>query len=193
MRAMNPRDLPADARQILETLHAPARLVAHLTLVHDVADELIRALRTRWPDLPVDHDAVLFGAAIHDIGKVLHPNELDGPGNDHEKDGPPLLERLGIPTERASFSRTHGTWRQEADVTCEDVLVALADTCWKGQRDGELEMLLASRIASLQGIEKWQAFMSLDEMLERVAGVAEERLAWQRQFPALPDNCLPCS
>jgi len=182
------RDLPDDARQILETLHAPARLVAHLTLVHDVAADLIRALRTRWPDLPVDHEAVLLGAATHDIGKVQHLNELEGPGHDHEKDGPSLLERLGIPPERARFSRTHGTWKQEADLKCEDLLVALADTSWKGQRDDELEKLLASRIASLQGIEKWEAFMALDEMLERVAGAADERLAWQRQFPARRDS-----
>jgi hypothetical protein len=185
---MNPRDLPADARQILEKLHAPARLVAHLTLVHDVAADLIRALRTRWPDLPFDQDAVLFGAATHDIGKVLHPDELEGPGNDHEKDGPSLLERLGIPPERARFARTHATWNHEAELTCEDLLVALADTSWKGQRDEELEKLLASRIASLQGIEKWEAFMALDEMLERVAGAADERLAWQRQFPTLRDS-----
>src|SRR5690242_6017573 len=116
---MNPRGLPADARQILETLHAPARLVAHLTLVHDVAAQLLQALLTRWPDLPVDHQAVLFGAATHDVGKVLHPNELHGPGHEHEKDGPRLLEWLGISRERGRFSRTHGTWRQEADLTCE--------------------------------------------------------------------------
>jgi putative nucleotidyltransferase with HDIG domain len=188
MRAMNPRDLPADARQILETLHAPPRLVAHLTLVHDVAAELIRSLRNGWPDLAVDQDAVLFGAAIHDIGKVLHPDELHGPGHDHETDGPRLLERLGIPPERARFARTHATWNHETDLTCEDLLVALADASWKGQRDEELETLLASRIASLQGVEEWEAYLALDEMLERVAGLAEERLAWQRQFTTFSDN-----
>jgi hypothetical protein len=176
---MTPRDLPADVRQMLEMLNAPPRLVAHLTLVHDVAAELIQALRTRWPDLPVNYDAVLFGAAIHDIGKVLHPNEIDGPGNDHEMDGPPLLEQLGIAPERSRFSKTHGTWKYEANLKCEDALVALADTCWKGHRDEELEMLLASRISSQERIEKWEAFVALDEILERVAGAAEERLAWQ--------------
>jgi len=25
-----------------------------------------------------------MGAALHDIGKVLHPEELSGPGNAHE-------------------------------------------------------------------------------------------------------------
>jgi hypothetical protein len=181
---MKRRDIPADARRILETLLAPPRLVAHLILVHDVAAELLRALQTRWPDLPVDHETVLLGAATHDIGKVLHPIELDGPGNEHEKDEPALLERLGIPPERARFARTHGTWKKEADITCEDLLVALTDTCWKGQRDEELETKLASRIACLQRIEKWDAFLALDEILARIADAAEERLAWQRQFPA---------
>lgn len=179
---MKLRDLPADARRILETLHAPPRLVAHLTLVHDVAAKLIGALRTRWPDLPVDQKAILFGAAVHDIGKMLHPDELDGPGDQHEQDGPALLEHLGILSNLARFARTHGTWRQEAGLPCEDLLVALADTCWKGQRDEELETLVASRIASLCDVEKWAAFMKLDEILERIAGAAEERLAWQRQW-----------
>jgi hypothetical protein len=62
---------------------------SEMTLVHDVAAELIRSLRNGWPDFAVDQDAVLFGASIHDIGKVMHPNEL-GPGHDHEQDGPPL-------------------------------------------------------------------------------------------------------
>ena len=52
-----------------------------------------RTFLARWPVLSVDHEAVLYGAATHDIGKVLHPNELDGPGNEHEKDGPALLEQ----------------------------------------------------------------------------------------------------
>jgi hypothetical protein len=191
---MTPRELLAEARRILETLHVPPRLLAHLTLVHDVAAELLGALLTRWPDLPVDREAVLFGAATHDIGKVLHPDELDGPGNDHEKDGPALLEQLGIPSERARFARTHGTWRKEVGLACEDLLVALADSCWKGQRDEELETRLATQIASRQGIEEWEAFLALDEILQRIAAGAEGRLAWQLSAAAPkksgPPTCL---
>ena len=79
---------------------------SEMTLVHDVAAGLIRSLRNGWPDFAVDQDAVLFGASIHDIGKVMHPNELFGPGHDYEQDGPPLLERLGSPPERARFAAT---------------------------------------------------------------------------------------
>jgi HD domain len=173
------RALPDDARQLLTRLNVPPRLVAHLALVHDVAADILKSLQAQWPNLSLDKDAVLFGAATHDIGKVLHPAELVGPGSKHERDGPGLLEQMGIPADRCRFTRTHGTWKQEATLALEDMVVALADTCWKGKRDEELESRLASRIAGLQGIEKWEAFLALDEIVERIAAHAEERLAWQ--------------
>jgi HD domain len=174
------RDLPDDALQLLKRLNAPPRLVAHLALVHDAAADILNSLSATWRDLPIDKKAVLFGAATHDIGKVLHPAELTGPGSNHEKDGPGLLERMGIPADRARFARTHGTWEQEAALTIDDLLVALADTCWKGKRDDELEHRLANRIADLQGIEKWEAFLAVDAIVTSNAAHAEERLAWQR-------------
>src|SRR5690242_20727491 len=110
---------------MLERLNAPPRLVAHLTVVHDAAADLLQALKAHWRNLPLDGDAVLFGAATHDVGKVLHPGELVGPGNEHESAGPPLLEQLGIPPDRSRFARTHGTWNEEADLALEDILVAM--------------------------------------------------------------------
>jgi HD superfamily phosphodiesterase len=179
----NVRDLPEEARRVLELLNAPPRLVAHLILVHDTAADLLRALQAHWRNLPLDEEVVFFGAATHDIGKVLHPGELDGPGSNHEEDGPALLEQLGIPPDRSRFARTHGAWGKEADLALEDLVVALADTCWKGERNEELELLLACRIAGLEGIERWEAFLVLDEIVGVVASRADERLAWQGQFP----------
>lgn len=175
------RALPDDARQVLERVNAPPRLVAHHTLVHDVAADIVQSLQAHWHNLSIDKDAVLFGAATHDIGKMLHLAELVGPGNKHEQDGPGLLEKLGIPPDRARFARTHGTWKQEAAVALEDYVVALADTCWKGARNDDLELRLASHIAGQQGIEKWEAFLVLDALIARIASHADERLAWQRQ------------
>ncbi|HEX5471091.1 MAG TPA: HD domain-containing protein [Lacipirellulaceae bacterium] len=175
------RDLPDKARRLLATLKAPPRLVAHLTLVHDAASELLEALLARWPDFSVDRDALLFGAAVHDIGKVLHPDELFGAGHRHEQDGPALLGGLGVTAERARFARTHGTWMNEPSVTAEDLIVALADHCWKGSRHEELESQIASRIADSLGIERWEVFLTLDDILTKVANGADERLAWQRQ------------
>jgi hypothetical protein len=178
---MNIRDLPDDARRVLNQLKAPPRLVAHLTLVYDVAADILQSLQGQWQDLPIDGDAVLFGAATHDVGKVLHPGELTGPGSNHERDGPGLLGQVGVPAERSRFARTHGTWRQEPALAFEDLVVALADTCWKGKRDEELESRLAALIAGLQGIETWEAFLVLDGIVARIAARADERLAWQGQ------------
>lgn len=175
------RDLPEEAQQLLVTLNAPPRLVAHLALVHDAAAEILDALQARWPDLKIDRDAVLFGSAIHDAGKILHPNELTGPGNKHEQDGPGLLQRHGMSPERSRFARTHGTWKSEQTLVLDDYLVALADNCWKGSRNETLETIVAGRIAESLGIETWEAFMGLDEIVSHVASRGEDRLAWQRR------------
>lgn len=176
---MQLRDLPADARQLLATLKAAPRLVAHLALVHDAAAEILDALQCRLPDLAIDTDAVLFGAATHDIGKVLHPGELTGPGSQHEADGPGLLQQYSVTPERTRFARTHGAWATEPSLALEDYLVALADHIWKGSRNETLESKVAGRIAESLGIETWEAFMGLDEIVAEVASRGEERLAWQ--------------
>lgn len=175
--------LPDDARRVLQQLGAPPRLVAHLALVHDAAAQLLRSLQARWANLPIEHQAVLFGAATHDVGKILHPAELHGPGSSHEVDGPGLLQRHGIPPELARFARTHATWQHESTVSLEDLFVALADCCWKGQRNETLESSLAARIAEAQGVPQWEAFLALDEMIADIALQAEARLAWQKQAP----------
>ncbi len=173
------RDLPEEAQRLLETLNAPPRLVVHLALVHGAAAEIFDALHARWPDLTIDRDDVLFGSAIHDVGKILHLNELTGPGNKHEQDGPGVLQQHGVSPERSRFARTHGTWETEQDFALEDCLVALADHCWKGCRSEALETMVARRIAESLGIETWEAFMGLDEVVSEVASRGEERLAWQ--------------
>src|SRR5262245_33566156 len=129
--------LPDEAKRLCQALNAPERLIRHLTLVHHVAGALLESVAVEFPDLQVDAAAVAFGAATHDLGKVLHPNELTAPGRLHEQDGPPLLERHGVPPNLARFARTHGTWQSEP-VEREDLLVALADKIWKGQRDEAL-------------------------------------------------------
>lgn len=72
--------LPELATRLCVELKAPPRLVAHLSLVHDAACELVQGLGDRFPGFHFDHDALLFGASTHDLGKILHPTELSGPG-----------------------------------------------------------------------------------------------------------------
>lgn len=181
---MIPRPLPAGARDLCEQLSAPARLVAHLALVHDAAADFLGRIDGRFPGLVLDREAVLFGAATHDLGKTLHPGELTGPGRRHEEDGPGLLESRGIPSALARFARTHASWREDAEIEIEDLLVALADAIWKGRRDEELEDRLAGRLSGLSGVGRWEAFSALDEIVEAIVDGADARLAWQSTFPA---------
>lgn len=180
---MPPRPLPDVARLLCEALAAPPRLVAHLTLVHDAAFHLVGAVRDHFPGLDVDRNAVLFGAATHDLGKVLHPGELSGPGGRHEEDGPPLLERHGVPADLARFAASHGARGRADRLDVEDLLVALADSTWRGRRNEEVEARLAERLAERTGADPWAAFLALDTVVERACVGAEERLAWQAAFP----------
>lgn len=128
--------LPPEVTGFLESLAAPPRLRVHLEFVHEVAVQLVSSLREQWPDLAVDGALVCFGAAIHDLGKCHFPDELSGPGQQHEEAGYQLLLSLGVAPERARFARTHGAW---AGLALEDLLVALADKVWRGRRDEALE------------------------------------------------------
>ena len=174
-----PIPLPQDVEELLAKLNAPKRLKMHLLIVHDVAAILANAFQQAWTTLTLDKDLVRFGAATHDIGKVLHQNELYGHGSRHEEDGPKLLMDYGYAPEQSRFARTHGSWRTEPDLTLEDLLVALADTCWKGQRDSELETMIATMISQQIGVESWEVFIGLDDVLDEIAKKAEERLGLQ--------------
>jgi putative nucleotidyltransferase with HDIG domain len=170
--------LPESASRILEELRVPPRLAAHLTLVHDVAHRLTSALRKRWPRLSFDAEAVAFGAALHDIGKAIVQEELSQPGDKHEALGEQLLRERGVPAHLARFARTHAQADREG-LALEDLLVTLADTIWKGKRDEVLEQEVCRRVASACGGASWEVFSVLDEVLDRLARGADERLAWQ--------------
>lgn len=176
--------LPDPVLDLLGRLDAPPQLVAHLTLVHAVACTLIERLAKRWPDLPYDGEAVRVGAATHDIGKVVHRAELGGPGHAHEDDGPALLIQAGYPEALARFARTHGRWASDPGAKLEDLLVAVADTIWKGKRDEHLEGTLVQRITGLTAEEPWVVYMALDEIVQSIAQNADARLAWQAGHPA---------
>src|SRR5579883_2228625 len=121
------RQLPDDVLRICHSVDAPPRLVAHLTLVHDVAYQLLDRLEDEFPALVLDRDAVIFGSATHDIGKSLHTSELSAPGRLHERDGAGLLSRFGATERLSRFTRTHANWGHDPEIAIEDLLVALAD------------------------------------------------------------------
>ncbi|MFD6095484.1 HD domain-containing protein [Nocardiopsis flavescens] len=153
--------------------------------MHDTAADLLDRLLSDHPGLPLDAPAVLFGAAVHDIGKTVHPEELTGPGNRHEEAGRRLLLDHGVPEHLARFCATHGDWAAP-DRTLEDLAVTLADKVWKGARVGDLETLVARRIAAAADLAAWEAYASLDDHLTALAEAADPRLAHQNSHPLTP-------
>jgi hypothetical protein len=61
--------------QTTTTRRASPRLVAHLRLAHDVAFRLTARLDAVWSTLNYDRTAVRMGAALHDSGKTVDPDE----------------------------------------------------------------------------------------------------------------------
>jgi hypothetical protein len=174
--------LPAEVAALLEALSAPPRLAAHLRAVHDVAGQLADWLTQRYPDLAFSREAVLFGAATHDIGKTVHVSELSGPGSAHEPVGRELLLELGFSGDLARFAGSHASWTGP-DVGIEDLIVSLAGKVWKNKRVPELEDLVVTRLAQASGRPAWAEFLALDEVLSRVGEDADRRLAYQASFP----------
>jgi hypothetical protein len=176
------RPLPERARGLLELLNAPPRLAGHLRLVHDVACLLTDWVRRHHPEADFDRAAVLFGAATHDIGKVVHVDELSGPGSAHERAGYESLLANGVEEGMARFARTHASWG-EAGIGLDDLLVSLADKVWKAKRVADLEQLVVDRLAAASGQESWEVFMALDDELDRIAAGADRRLEFQSAHP----------
>jgi hypothetical protein len=176
--------LPVQAERLLRVLSVPPRLAAHLRAVHAAACELTDWFDEHHAGFSYDRDAVLFGAAIHDIGKAAHPKELSGPGSAHEQAGYRLLLTHGVDDRLARFARTHASWDQPG-IEIEDLLVSLADKVWKAKRVTELEDLVVGRLATATSRELWDVFSGFDQALERIAQGADDRLAFQSRYPVV--------
>jgi HD domain len=176
------RPLPDRAARLLADLNAPPRLAAHLRVVHQAAWELTDGMPQRFPNLIYDRDAVLFGAATHDIGKTIHVGELSGPGAAHERAGYELLLQHGVDKNLARFARTHAAWT-DPECQLEDLLVSLADKIWKAKRVEDLEQLVLDHVLAAHGGTPWHAFMALDDLLQHIAVKADQRMAFQAAFP----------
>lgn len=176
------RPLPTAVTDLLVDLAAPPRLAAHLRAVHDVAHGLVAWVAEHHPAVRFDLGAVLFGAATHDVGKVLHVEELSGPGTRHEAAGRQLLLDCGVDPVLARFAGTHGDWHAPG-ITVEDLLVSVADKTWKAKRVEDLERLLVDQLARASGQEPWEVFLDLDDHLDGVAAGADDRLKFQNSHP----------
>ncbi|MEU1725714.1 phosphohydrolase [Nonomuraea sp. NPDC005692] len=174
--------LPEHIAELLSDVGSPLRLVAHLRAVHDVGYQLVAWLEKHRPSLIFDREAVLFGAATHDVGKAVHLGELSGPGSAHEEAGQALLLGRGVNPEHARFAATHASWTRQ-DAGLEDLLVSLADKVWKNKRVPDLEDLIVARLSEATGRATWEEFIALDEILSHIGERADERLAFQASFP----------
>ncbi|MET8574464.1 HD domain-containing protein [Streptomyces sp. NPDC005012] len=177
--------MPDRAAGLLTAVDCPPRLAAHLRAVHDVAHRLVDRLERDHPSVALDREAVLFGAATHDIGKVLHPGELTGLGSAHEEAGRGLLLDHGVAPRLARFAATHAAWT-DPGVVLEDLLVSLADKVWKGRRVADLEDLVVARLAAATGRAAWEEFAALDDLVTALGEDADARLRFQASFPARP-------
>jgi putative nucleotidyltransferase with HDIG domain len=162
-----------DAEALLVEIGAPERLIMHGRLVLEAADELLAGAKRLG--IAIDGRLVRAGAMLHDIGKTVHPNELQASGAQHEEAGERLLLARGIEPAVARCCVSHARW---TTMTCslEELLVALADALWKGVRRESLEKRVVDEIAGRLGVDPWSIFVDLDSCFEDIADHGPERL-----------------
>ena len=176
------RRLPEAAADLLHAVDAPPRLIAHHILVHDTAVQLLDGLKQLLPKT-VDESAICFGAATHDIGKAVRLSELSKPGKTHEAAGRALLLERGVAGPYARFAVTHGLPFDSEANNIEDLLVVLADKCWKGKRVNGLEERLARELAAAINEDFFEALLKLSDLIETITHGASSRLDWQNKHP----------
>ena len=163
-----------EALVLLREIGASPRLYRHAELVGEAADLLLAGLK-RF-NVEINEDYVRVGAVLHDVGKLIHPSELLGPGSQHESDGERLLLLNGATPDVARVCRSHAQWDTEAE-TLEELLIALSDKLWKGARVPRLEELIIDRLAQSLQKDRWDCFTELDLLFEDIAAKADNRLA----------------
>jgi hypothetical protein len=166
-----------DAYRLLERLGASRRLLRHLALVGEAVDELMQVYDALG--LKYDRQWLELGVAVHDAGKILHPTELDAPGNQHEAAGEALMLLHGVQPKIAKCCVSHAAWDMDG-VGLEEQSVALADKLWKGKREPALEMTVIDGVAAHLKLDRWDVFEPLDNAFEAIAAQGPDRLARSR-------------
>jgi hypothetical protein len=162
---------PQDAYQLMQQLGATPKLLRHVQLVGEAAELLVAELQY----FQLDDRLIRLGVAIHDAGKILHPQELSHPGNQHEADGETLLLSHGVEPAIARCCRSHAQWQTMA-CSLEELMIALADNLWKGKRNQSLEDLVIRELASRSQQDYWYVFMQMDACFEQIAAGGDNRL-----------------
>lgn len=163
----------ADAFRLLKNWDAPEHLITHVKLVGEAADLLLDKFDKLC--IPIDSNFVRIGVAIHDIGKIVHINEMIGAGSEHEPEGEKMLLGKGIPPHIARCCMSHARWN-EMDCSIEELLIALADKLWKGKRTQLLELEIIDRAAAALNKSRWDIYEELDGQFEFIAADGYSRL-----------------
>ena len=163
-----------EAYRLLESLGASNRLITHLKLVGEAAEEILEKLTSF--QIEIQDDIVRLGVAVHDAGKIIHTNELHEKGNLHEPAGEALLLEAGVQSEIARCCLSHARY-DSMEVSFEELLVALSDKLWKGKREEKLELDVIDRVAEKLNKNRWDVYSELDEFFEKIALKGDERLS----------------
>ena len=166
-------DSKEDAYDFLRSISAPQHLITHVTLVGEAAELLIAKFNEL--DLELDYGFIRTGVAIHDVGKVIHQNEMSEGGGLHEPEGEKMLIANGWPPKLARVCISHARWN-EMDCSLEELIIALSDKLWKGKRVEELEIMVIDQIASVLNTGRWDIFADLDQCFEDIASSGHTRL-----------------
>ncbi|MCX2779953.1 HD domain-containing protein [Microbulbifer thermotolerans] len=162
-----------EAYQLLDSMNAPNRLKTHVRLVGEAAEILIQ--KCEDIGLNLDFNFIRMGVAIHDIGKIVHHQEMTGPGSNHEPEGERILLNKGVSPKLARVCLSHARW-QEMECSTEELIIALADSLWKGRRAELLELEIIDRFARKLNLDRWEIFSELDLAFEDIASGGHERL-----------------
>src|SRR5262249_19447934 len=149
-----------EAYHLLRSLGAPNRLIVHAKLVGEAAEVLLSKMRSLG--VKVREDIVRLGVAVHDAGKITHQRELDEKGREHEASGEELLLKAGVQPVIARCCVSHARYNS-LETSLEELLIALSDKLWKGERAGTLELRVVDAAAKLLGKSRWHVFTELDD------------------------------
>jgi len=112
---------------------------------------------------------------LHDAGKIVYPDELRDDGAEHEPAGEKLLLAQSVDPALARCCLSHARW---AGMPCslEELLVALADSLWKGKRNAVLEKQAIEAMSERVGKGFWDLYIEFDTCFESIAADGTARL-----------------
>lgn len=164
----------AEAFEILKSFNAPEHLITHVSLVGEAATMIVDCLDSLGVEF--DSQFVESGVVLHDLGKVIHTQEMYEKGSKHENEGEQLLLGKGVDPKLARVCVSHGQWLN-LECSLEELLIALSDKLWKGKRVQDLEEKVIKLVADTIHADYWDLFTTLDSCFEDIALKGDERLS----------------